>query len=394
MYKFDEIIDRSNTSSIKWDPEILLENFGVEDCLPLWVADMDFEVAPAIKEALVKVAEHGVYGYSGTTKHMDAFVNWVDRRFDWQIQSEWLLNTPGVVNGFNVAIQTYTRPGDQVIIQRPVYYPFTDSIVNNGRRVSSNSLILNDEGRYEIDFEDFEMRAKDPNTTMFLLCSPHNPVSRLWTKEELAKMMQICLDNNVLVVSDEIHADLVMPGYKHYPAATIDERYLENLITLMAPSKTFNLAGMQLSYVVVSDEIKRQQFTRMLEQASIMIVNRFAFESATAAYNDSEDWLEAVIEYIHGNYEYVREYFKEELPDIGIHELEATYLVWMDFRSLDLTLDELSKVIFKDAKVGLDGGDWFGPEGEGFMRMNLACPREIIERACEAIVAGVKKISD
>lgn len=394
MYKFDEIIDRSNTSSIKWDPEILLENFGVEDCLPLWVADMDFEVAPAIKEALVKVAEHGVYGYSGTTKHMDAFVNWVDRRFDWQIQSEWLLNTPGVVNGFNVAIQTYTRPGDQVIIQRPVYYPFTDSIVNNGRRVSSNSLILNDEGRYEIDFEDFEMRAKDPNTTMFLLCSPHNPVSRLWTKEELAKMMQICLDNNVLVVSDEIHADLVMPGYKHYPAATIDERYLENLITLMAPSKTFNLAGMQLSYVVISDEIKRQQFTRMLEQASIMIVNRFAFESATAAYNDSEDWLEAVIEYIHGNYEYVREYFKEELPDIGIHELEATYLVWMDFRSLDLTLDELSKVIFKDAKVGLDGGDWFGPEGEGFMRMNLACPREIIERACEAIVAGVKKISD
>lgn len=394
MYKFDEIIDRSNTSSVKWDPEILLENFGVKDCLPLWVADMDFEVAPAIKEALVKVAEHGVYGYSGTTKHMDAFVNWVDRRFDWQIQSEWLLNTPGVVNGFNVAIQTYTRPGDQVIIQRPVYYPFTDSIVNNGRRVSSNSLILNDEGRYEIDFEDFEMRAKDPNTTMFLLCSPHNPVSRLWTKEELARMMQICLDNNVLVVSDEIHADLVMPGYKHYPAATIDERYLENLITLMAPSKTFNLAGMQLSYVVISDEIKRQQFTRMLEQASIMIVNRFAFESATAAYNDSEDWLEGVIEYIHGNYEYVREYFKEELPDIGIHELEATYLVWMDFRSLDLTLDELSKVIFKDAKVGLDGGDWFGPEGEGFMRMNLACPREIIERACEAIVAGVKKISD
>ena len=392
MYQFDKIIDRSNTSSVKWDPEILLENFGVEDCLPLWVADMDFEVAPAIKEALIKVADHGVYGYSGTKKHMDAFVNWVDRRFDWLIQSEWLLNTPGVVNAFNVAIQTYTRPGDQVIIQRPVYYPFTDAIVNNGRRVSSNSLILNEEGRYDIDFEDFEMRAKDPNTTMFLLCSPHNPVGRLWTKEELTKMMQICLDNNVLVVSDEIHADLVMPGYVHYPAGTIHERYLENLITLMAPSKTFNLAGMQLSYVVISDEIKRREFARTLEQGSIGIVNRFAFESATVAYNDSEDWLDAVIDYIHGNYKYVKEYFKRELPAIGIHELEATYLVWMDFRSLDLTLDELTEVIFKDAKVGLDGGDWFGSEGAGFMRMNLACPREIIEKACEAIVAGVKKI--
>lgn len=391
MYKFDEIIDRTNTSSIKWNPEILLENFGVEDCLPLWVADMDFEVAPQIKEALIKVAEHGVYGYSGTTRHMDAFANWVDRRFDWSIQTDWLLNTPGIVTAFNVAIQTYTRPGDHVIIQRPVYYPFTDAIENNGRHVSSNSLILNDEGRYEIDFEDFEMKAKDPNTTMFLLCSPHNPVSRLWTKKELAKMMRICKDNNVLVVSDEIHADLVMPGYKHYPAATLDETYLDNIVTLMAPSKTFNLAGMQLSYVVISDDLKRQQFARTLEQSSIGIVNRFAFDSAIAAYNESENWLEAVLDYIHGNYEYVREYFKKELPDIGIHELEATYLVWMDFRSLNLTLDELTKVIFKDAKVGLDGGDWFGPEGEGFMRMNLACPRVIIEKACAAIVAGVKR---
>lgn len=391
MYKFDEIVDRSNTSSIKWDPEILLENFGVEDCLPLWVADMDFEVAPAIKEALVKVSEHGVYGYSGTTKHMDAFMKWVERRFDWTIQSNWLLNTPGVVTAFNVAIQTYTRPGDQVIIQRPVYYPFTDAIVNNGRRVSSNSLILNDEGRYEINFEDFEMRAKDPNTTMFLLCSPHNPVSRLWTPEELMKMMQICQENNVLVVSDEIHADFAMPGYTHYPAATLGKTYLDNIITLMAPSKTFNLAGMQLSYVVISDEMKRQRFARTLEKSSIGIVNRFSFESAIAAYNDSEAWLESVINYIHENYKYMKAYFKNELPEIEIHELEATYLAWMDFRSLNLTLDELSATIFKDAKVGLDGGDWFGPEGEGFMRMNLACPREVIEKACEAIVAGVKK---
>lgn len=390
MYHFDKVIDRTDTSSIKWDPDILLGNFGVTDSLPLWIADMDFEVAPPIKKALVKVAEHGIYGYSGTTKHMEAFKNWVDRRFDWTIQSDWLLNTPGVVTAFNIAIQTFTRPGDKVMIQRPVYYPFTDAIVNNGRTVSSNSLLLSDQGRYEIDFEDFEMKAKDPQTTLFLLCSPHNPVGRLWTKQELEKMLEICLEHNVLVVSDEIHADLVMPGYKHYPAGTISEKYLDNLITLMAPSKTFNLAGMQLSYVVISNEVKRQQFARTLEQASIGIVNRFAFEAATAAYDESEDWLEAVIDYIHENEKFVKNYFKRELPEVTIHELEATYLLWIDFRKLDLTLDELTTLIFRDAKVGLDGGDWFGPEGAGFMRMNLACPRSLIEEACEAIIRAVK----
>lgn len=390
MYHFDKVIDRTDTSSIKWDSDILLGNFGVTDSLPLWIADMDFEVAPPIKKALVKVAEHGIYGYSGTTKHMEAFKNWVNRRFGWTIQNDWLLNTPGVVTAFNIAIQTFTRPGDKVLIQRPVYYPFTDAIVNNGRTVSSNSLLLSDQDRYEIDFEDFEMKAKDPQTTLFLLCSPHNPVGRLWTKQELEKMLEICLEHNVLVVSDEIHADLVMPGYKHYPAGTISEKYLDNLITLMAPSKTFNLAGMQLSYVVISNEVKRQQFARTLEQASIGIVNRFAFEAATAAYDESEDWLEAVIDYIHENEKFVKNYFKRELPEVTIHELEATYLLWIDFRKLDLTLDELTTLIFRDAKVGLDGGDWFGPEGAGFMRMNLACPRSLIEEACEAIIRAVK----
>lgn len=388
MYNFDKIIKRSHTSSIKWDPEVLLTTFGTEDSLPLWIADMDFEAAPAIKKAMIKVAEHGIYGYSATTKHMDAFVNWVERRFNWTVQSDWLLNTPGIVTAFNVAIQTFTRPGDNVIIQRPVYYPFTDAILNNGRHVLSNSLTL-ENGRYKIDFADFEEKAKNPNTTMFLLCSPHNPVSRIWTEEELAKMMEICIANDVLVVSDEIHADLVMPGYTHIPVGALDEAYLSNLVTLMAPSKTFNLAGMQMSYVVISDDIKRKKFTRTLEQSSIGIVNGFAFEAASAAYNESEDWLEAVIEYIDGNYQYAKHYFEKELPEVIIHDLEATYLMWMDFNGLELSLDNLTDVIFKDAKVGLDGGDWFGPEGEGFMRMNLACPRSVIEKACEAIVTGI-----
>lgn len=391
MYNFDKIIDRSNTHSVKWDPDVLYKTFGVDNLLPLWIADMDFEAAPAIKEAMIKVAEHGIYGYSRTTKHMDAFRDWVKRRFAWTIESDWLLNTPGIVTAFKVAIQTYTRPGDNVLIQRPVYYPFTDAIVGNGRHVVSNSLML-DDGRYQIDFDDFEEKAKDPNTTMFLLCSPHNPVSRIWTKDELARMMEICMTHDVLVVSDEIHADLVMPGNKHYPTASVDEKYKDNVVTLMAPSKTFNLAGLQMSYVVISDDDKRRKFARTLEQSSIEIVNSFSFEGAIAAYNDSEDWLEALIEYIHENYKYAKAYFEKELPEVGIHELEATYLMWMDFRSLDLTLDELTEVIFRKSKVGLDGGDWFGPEGDGFMRMNLACPRSMVKQACEAIVVGVRKL--
>lgn len=393
MYNFDKIIDRSETNSIKWDPATLKATFDVEDVLPLWVADMDFEVPPAIKEAVVKTAEHGIYGYSGSDKHTKAFIDWSSRRHDWQIEPDWILNTPGVVTAFNLAIQTFTEPGDNVIIQRPVYYPFTEAIENNGRHVSSNSLVLKD-GKYEVDFEDFEAKAQDPNTTMFLLCSPHNPVSRVFTEEELTRMMDICIENNVLVVSDEIHNDLILPGYQHSVLANINEEFSDHVITCMSPSKSFNLAGMQISYIVISNPEIRRKYARTLEQVSLGISNPFAIEASTAAYNDSEAWLEELLNYLEGNFNYLKDYLAKELPEVHLHDLEATYLAWVDFKAFNFTVDELEKVIFNQAKVGLNGGNWFGPEGEGFMRINLACPRAIVEKAAEAIVLAVKEVKE
>lgn len=325
MYNFDKIINRSETTSIKWDSEALKKNFNEEDVLPLWVADMDFEAPTSIKEAVIKTAEHGIYGYSSSDKHIDAFINWTSRRHHWDVEAEWILNTPGIVTAFNLAIQTYTKPGDKVIIQRPVYYPFTEAIENNGRYVSSNSLVL-DNGRYEIDFEDFKKRAQDPDTSMFLLCSPHNPIGRIFTEEELTKMMDICIENNVLLISDEIHNDLILPGYHHTVLANIKKEYGDHLITMMAPSKTFNLAGMQLSYIIISNDELRRKFARTLTQASLGMSNPFAIESATAAYNDSEEWLDELLKYIEGNFNYTKDYFAKELPALKVHDLEATYL--------------------------------------------------------------------
>lgn len=389
MYDFSRVIDRSGTNSMKWEPGVLEDMFGNPELLPLWVADMDFEVSPAVKEAVVKVAEHGIYGYSETDKHMIAFKNWQDRRFDTKIETEWLINTPGIVTALNIAVQTFTKPGDNVIIQRPVYYPFTDAIVNNGRHVSNNELKEVD-GNYEIDFEDFEEKAKDPNTTMFILCSPHNPVSRVWTKEELAKLMDICVENDVLVVSDEIHNDLVMPGYEHTVTLGIDEKYQKNLISCMAPSKSFNLAGMQLSYIIIADEKMRHQFNRTLEQLGLGMMSPFALEAAAAAYDESEEWLDDLIEYLHGNYNYLKDYFAKELPQVKVRDLEATYLVWVDFRELGLNFEEIADTMANKAGVALDGGDWFGKAGEGFMRINIACPRELLEQAAEQIVKAFK----
>ena len=389
MYDFSKVIDRSGTNSMKWDPGVLEDMFGNPELLPLWVADMDFEVSPAVKEAVVKVAEHGIYGYSGTDKHMIAFKNWLDRRFDTKIKTEWLINTPGIVTALNIAVQTYTKPGDNVIIQRPVYYPFTDAVEKNGRHVSNNELKEVD-GNYEIDFEDFEERAKDPNTTMFILCSPHNPVSRVWSKEELARLMDICVENDVLVVSDEIHNDLVMPGYEHTVTLGIDEKYQKNLISCMAPSKSFNLAGMQLSYIIIADENMRHQFNRSLEQLGLGMMSPFALEAATAAYDESEEWLDDLVEYLHGNYNYLKGYFAKELPHLKVRDLEATYLVWVDFRELGLDFEEIADTMANKAGVALDGGDWFGTAGEGFMRFNIACPRELLEQAAEQIVKAFK----
>lgn len=389
MYNFDEIIDRRGTNSMKWSPTIMDELFDESEALPLWVADMDFRTVPEVIEATKRVAEFGIYGYVTSDKHNLAFVDWVQRRMNYTIAPEWVINTPGVVTAFSLAIQTFTKPGDKVLIQRPVYYPFTNAIVNNGRQVVSNTLV-NQKGRYEIDFEDFKRKVQDPDTTLFILCSPHNPVSRSFSKEELVRMMDLCVANDVLVVSDEIHNDLIMPETDpHVTVPSLGEKYANHSITCMAPSKTFNLAGMHLSNIVIPNDRLRHQFQRTMSQVGIGGMNPFAIEATTAAYTHGEPWLEGLLDYLYGNYQYLRDTFAKELPEVVVTPLEATYLVWLDFNALEISQDILGEKIFKDAKVALDGGDWFGPEGEGFMRLNLASPRSVIQEAVEKIIRAI-----
>lgn len=390
MVDFDRIIDRKKTDSVKWNAEVMKENFGEGDLLPLWIADMDFEVAPAIKEAVMEVAELGIYGYASSRKPIQAFKDFINRRFAWEINEEWVTNTPGVVTAFNLAIQTFSQVGDKVLIQRPVYYPFSQAIENNGRHIVSNSLLADEYGYYTIDFDDFERKAKDPLTSMFILCSPHNPVGRVWKKEELSRMLDICLENNVFVVIDEIHNDLIMPGFKHYPAGSLGTKYLDNILICMAPSKTFNLAGMNYSNIIIPNTEHRRRFNRGLEQLNLQAFSPFALAAAKAAYSESDEWLDNLIEYIRGNELFAREKLESALDKIIVTHNEGTYLLWLDFNAYGLELEQLHHLMFKVARVALDDGFWFGPEGYGYMRMNLAFPRSVIEEGVNRIIQAVK----
>lgn len=386
MFNFDEVIDRKNTSSMKWGEDALELNFQNKEALPLWVADMDFKVSPAITEEIQKVVDHGIYGYSNSGKANEALVEWTERKHGWTINHDWIINTPGIVFALNTAVKTFTKPGDSVIIQRPVYYPFTDCIVKNGRHVSSNSLIINGTD-ISIDFEDFEARAQDPNTSLFILCSPHNPLSKIFSKEDIKRMLDICRENDVVVISDEIHNDLIMPGSTFTSVGELGEEYLDNVIICLAPSKTFNLAGMQWSAVIIPNEKLYQPFARSIEQQGVGLYNPISFAATIGAFNGGSDqWLEEVIDYIYENYKYLKERLTKELNGVQVFNLEATYLAFVDFSNLGFTVEELEDKIFRQANVGLDGGDWFGPEGEGSMRFNLACPRTTLEEALTRII--------
>ena len=384
-FDFDRVIDRAGTESSKWDPEVLRKRFGAEDMLSYWVADMDFEVAPAIKRAVVERAAHGIYGYTTPADFNAPFCRWVARRHGWHVESEWVLNTPGVVTALHACVQAFTQPGDAVIIQRPVYYPFTFAVERNGRRVSSNSLIETERG-WRIDFDDLERRAADPKATMLILCSPHNPVARVWTPEELRRLMGICLANDVLVVADEIHNDLVMPGYTHHVLAALDEAYADHVVTCMAPSKTFNLAGMQTSDVVVPDEGLRRRLQGVLDRLNVgEQPNPFAAVAVRAAYDEGAEWLDELVRYLAGNVSFVHEWCARNLGCARLGAHEGTYLMWMDLRELGLSDDELRRRVWRGARVALDAGSWFGREGEGFMRMNVACPRAVLQDGLERL---------
>ncbi|MCB8978563.1 MAG: pyridoxal phosphate-dependent aminotransferase [Ardenticatenaceae bacterium] len=401
-FDFDTEVNKFGINSTKW--EFIFDadhkakqgdhahaRHGNERMLPMWVADMDFRCPPPVVDAVVERAKRGVFGYAmPTDSYYEAVLSWFARRYGRSIQRDWIVMTPGVVPALNFMVQTYTQPGDKILIQRPVYHPFTFAIENNGREVVSNSLVL-ENGRYQMDFDDLAAKAADPAVKMAILCSPHNPIGRVWNREELTRFGEICLDNDVLVVSDEIHCDLIYSGVQFTSFANISERFAQNSIVCTAPSKTFNIAGLKLSNIIIPDETLRTQFNKTLERSGIMGTNTFGIVATEAAYNLGEPWLTAVLEYIEGNYQFMQTYLADHLPQLHLLPAEGTYLVWLDCRALELTPAERKKLIFEDAHLYLDEGEIFGPEGEGFERLNLACPRWLLAEAMERLKTVIRE---
>jgi len=385
-YNFDNTINRKNTYSRKWDPEILKEMFGRDDLLPLWVADMEFRVAKPIEDAIINRANHPIYGYSKRPEsYYDAIVEWINKRFDYKIEKEWIMYTPGVVPAINYIIQAFTDEKDSIMIQEPVYYPFRRSIENNNRNVVNSSLEFDGE-RYNINFKDIEEKIQSENVKIFILCSPHNPIGRVWTKTELEKIGNICLENDVLIVSDEIHSDLVYESSTHTMFASINKDFEMNSITCTAPSKTFNLAGMEASNIIIPNSRFREKFQQILDLNNIGFQNPLSIAAVESAYREGEDWLEQLLKYLQGNIEFIEEYLNKNLPKAKFIKPQATYLAWIDLRKYESNGEILENKIINKGKIALNGGTWFGKDGEGFMRLNFACSRSMLEE-------GLKRLS-
>ena len=384
---FDKIIDRRNTRCLKYD--FAVERNMPADVLPLWVADMDFETSSYIEDAIIERAKHAIYGYSEVkTPYFDILKKWMQKHHDWDIQRKWLVKTPGVVFALAMAVKAYTEPGDAVLIQQPVYYPFSEVIKDNGRNVVSNTLYLGEDNRYHIDFEDFEQKIVDNKIKLFLLCNPHNPVGRVWTKEELTRLGDICVKHHVTVVSDEIHEDFVFKG-KHQVFANIKKEYEEITVTCTAPSKTFNIASLMISNILIPNPELKRKFKHQMDAAGISQLNVLGLVACEAAYDHGEEWYQAMKAYVKENIEFVKQYVEEQLPGVNMVEHEGTYLVWLDFRETGLSVEELDDKIINQAKLWLDSGKIFGSCGEGFQRINVACPRKVLEEALERIKNAV-----
>lgn len=380
---FDKIIDRRNTRCLKYD--FAVERNMPADVLPLWVADMDFETSSYIEDAIIERAKHAIYGYSEVkTPYFDILKKWMQKHHDWDIQRKWLVKTPGVVFALAMAVKAYTEPGDAVLIQQPVYYPFSEVIKDNGRNVVSNTLYLGEDNRYHIDFEDFEQKIVDHKIKLFLLCNPHNPVGRVWTKEELTRLGDICVKHHVTVVSDEIHEDFVFKG-KHQVFANIKKEYEEITVTCTAPSKTFNIASLMISNILIPNPELKRKFKHQMDAAGISQLNVLGLVACEAAYEHGEEWYQEMKAYVKENIEFVKQYVEEQLPGVNMVEHEGTYLVWLDFRGTGLSVEELDDKIINQAKLWLDSGKIFGSCGEGFQRINVACPRKVLEEALERI---------
>lgn len=370
-YDFDKTIDRRATNSYKWDS-------APEGVLPMWVADMDFRTAPAIIDALQKRVAHGIFGYTRVPDaYYDAVTSWFSRRHGWDIDREWIIYTSGVVPAVSAVIKALTVPGDKVIVQTPVYNCFFSSIRNNGCEIVSNPLRRTAD-TYEMDFDALERCAADPRAKVMLLCNPHNPAGRVWTPDELTRLGNICLRNGVTVVADEIHCELVYQGFKYTPFASLSDAFLHRSVTCVSPSKAFNIAGLQIANIVAFDNDLRSRIDKAININEVCDVNPFGVAATIAAYNEGEEWLNQLVDYLHGNYEAMAEFCRRELPEFPITRLEGTYLVWMDCSSLGMPSDALEHVLLDDSRLWLNAGTMYGAEGEGYMRWNIACPRSVM----------------
>jgi len=401
-HPFDEKIDRKGTNSLKWefmqregDPlhwDHTDRCFGEDRLLPMWVADMDFCSPEPVVTALVERSQQGIYGYTAPTQAFyQSVVNWMARRHGWRIEPEWVCVTPGVVPALNMLVQSFISPGDRVLIQPPVYYPFYSAIENNGGEVAANPLIL-EGGRYQMDFTGLEEKAKDPRVKMAILCNPHNPVGRVWREHELLRFGEICMENNVLIVSDEIHGDLIYRGHAFTPFAKIRDDFAQHSVICTAPSKTFNLAGLQTSCIIIPNHELRSRFRKTIHKNGLELMGSFGVVALQAAYDHGAEWLDQALGYVQANLDYLEGYLAKHIPQISVIRPEGTYLVWLDCRGLGLDRPGLRRLMMEQARVYLDDGIIFGPQGEGFERINIACPRSMLSEALDRICKAVAEL--
>lgn len=386
-YNFDKIIPRENTNSVKYD--IRKEYFGKEDVLPMWVADMDFATPDFIRNAVIERAKHPVYGYTiRKDEFPEAIISWMKRRHNWNVGKEWISFSPGIVPALNMCVLAYTEPGDGIIIQPPVYFPFFRAVKDHKRKLLENVLV-NKNNEYSIDFEDFEEKAK--KAKVFILCHPHNPVGRLWDREELSRMVEICRKHNVVIFSDEIHSDLILGNNKHIPLLKIPGAK-EITLSMYAPSKTFNLAGLSTSFLIIPDKKLKVKYDRLIDKLHMGLGNIFGAVALVAAYNDGEEWLAQLIGYIEENISYLKSFITDIIPEVKITDPEATYLVWLNFRDLGMDNAELKNFIIHQAGLGLNDGPVFGSGGEGFQRINVATPRKILEKGLNKLEKAIHNL--
>lgn len=389
IHNFDEIVKRYNTESRKWDN--IDEVFGDTSVLPLWIADMDFASPPAVLKAIQAKAAHGVFGYPArrTSLH-DSVMRWTKVRHNWTLEREWISTAPGVVSSISAAVLTLTEPGDSIIIQPPVYPPFFSCVRNNGRKIVENAL-KNNHGYYEFDFDDLEAKIDD-TVKMIVLCSPHNPVGRVWREDELRRLADICLKHQIIILADEIHHDLVFSGHKHTPLARLSPEIAHATVTFMAASKTFNVAGLNTSFIITPDPVKRKKINKLLHNLEIGKTTIFGGAATEAAYTDGEEWLEELLVYLEANADYIVSYVEQHLPGVKVVKPEGTYLAWLDFRDIFSQADKVSIFLTKEAKVGMNDGLSFGCQGAGFARLNFGCPKSIIQEALQRIERAIKSL--